>query len=70
MVFPPNPKYQNAGGEKMEKYGLFNIVDDLANGDPLKWDDVMRLENETTLIAMMMKADRAYIEYNMSKQQG
>ena len=54
----------------MEKYGLFNIVDDLANGDPLKWDDVMRLENETTLIAMMMKADRAYIEYNMSKQQG
>lgn len=52
----------------MEKFGLFNVVDDLASGDVLKWEETLRLENATVMLAMQMRAQRAWIEKNMYKQ--
>jgi hypothetical protein len=65
VSFPPNPKWQDAGGENMNQFGLLNVVDDLAKGDPLKWEAIMNLENSTVLAAMQMSATRAWVEYRM-----
>lgn len=51
----------------MEAFGLFNVVDDLAGGDVLKWEGVLRLDNNTALVAMQMRAHRATIDYNIRK---
>ncbi len=55
-------------------FGLFNTVDSLANGDVLKWDDVLKLENSTVLFKMTMNArkahfDNKYDEINKQKWQ-
>lgn len=52
----------------MAKFGLLNVVDDLAKGDPLRWAAVMELENSTALVAMQMSATRAWIEYRMRQK--
>lgn len=49
----------------MAVFGLFNVVDDLAGQDVLKWNGVLNLENGTVLLAMQMRAHRATIEYNI-----
>jgi len=43
-------------------------VDSLANGDVLKWEVVMALDNETVLLKQMMNADRATIEHTQHRQ--
>ncbi len=49
----------------MGVFGLINVVDDLAKGDPTRWGAVMELENSTALLAMQMAVARAWIEYRM-----
>ena len=41
-----------------DKYGVFNILDDLSGGDVLKWDDVLNTNAQTILIKLMMNSDK------------
>lgn len=41
---PPNPEQMRAGISEFEKLGYFNSIDDLAGGDPLKYDTVLQVE--------------------------
>ena len=50
--------FQAGGAELFNKYGVFNIIDQLAGGDVLKWDEVLKIECATVLIKLCMEADK------------
>lgn len=41
---PPTAEQIRAGVEEFSKLGYFNTIDDLAGGDPLKYNDILKLE--------------------------
>ena len=51
----------------MEKFGIWNIVMDWSDGNALRWEDVLKMDNGTVLLAMQMKSTLSRIEYNMKR---
>lgn len=49
----------------MAKFGTLNTINQIAQGDALKWDQAMKLENSTVLVFHQMEAQRAWIESRM-----
>ena len=62
VSFPNDPIAQSANVARFDRFGLFNVVDSLAEGDVLKWDDVLKLENSTVMFKMTMKSEQAHFE--------
>lgn len=65
VQFAPNPDFEQASGDRLVKYGLFNIIDELAGGNILEWDRVSDLQNSTVLMKYAMMGDRSIIEKRM-----
>ena len=53
----------------MAKYGLWSLIDNLAEGDLLKWDGLVRIDNNTMLVKYSLMADQAWIEEQMKRRQ-
>lgn len=49
----------------MDGFGVLNVVDALAGGSALRWEEAMNLDNSTVLAKMQMDAKRATIESRM-----
>lgn len=50
-----------------EQFGVFNVVDALAKGDVLKWDEVLQIECATVLIKMKLDQERNKFEQRLQK---
>jgi len=58
---------KQAKSEKLNQFGLFNVVDSLANGNVLKWEEILKLENSTVLFKMAMVAQKAQYEHRYNE---
>ena len=67
VIFPKDPISQQANSEKLDQFGLFNIVDSLSGGNVLKWEEVLKLENSTVLFKMAMMAQKAQYEHRYNE---
>ena len=52
-----------------EKYGIFNIVDQLSNGNILLWDKILNIECGTVLIKLKLEQDTTIYKSNLQKIQ-
>ena len=67
---PSNVDFINAGGQKLDKFGTLAIVDDLAEGDLLKWDAVQKQPYSNVFAKLMLDKTKAEISeaYNEIKR--
>ena len=63
-----DPEQIRAGVDRFEKYGSFTTMDVLAQGDPLKYGDVLNLNYETVFVKLLLEKDRADFERNLRQQ--
>ena len=62
-----NNEQELAGVKVFEQFGVFNIVDALAQGDVLRWDAVLQIECATVLIKMKLDQERNKFEQRLQK---
>lgn len=53
------------GGQKMAKYGIYNTLDQLANGDILKYKAILELEYKEVFTKLKMDIERADLQKDM-----
>jgi hypothetical protein len=56
---------ESAGIEVFDKYGFFNTVYALANGDVLKFDQILETPAETIFMTLMFEKDKRKFEKNL-----
>lgn len=55
------------GQERMSKFGIYNILENLSNGDPLKYKSIMKMEYSEVFTILLMKKTNKDLQYEMSK---
>lgn len=65
VSFPTSGDFIAAGGGELDGFGVLNVVDALAGGSALRWEEAMNLDNSTVLAKMQMDAKRATVESRM-----
>ncbi|KQC33399.1 hypothetical protein AAU57_08790 [Nonlabens sp. YIK11] len=62
-----NPKWEAVDGSKrMAKFGILNILDNLANGDILKWEKVKNLQFSDVFTKLLMDKTKNDIQIEMN----
>lgn len=64
LTTPPDPKLLNAGIKDLDELGELNVIDSLAGGDVLKWDEIMKLPYHK----VFDKQRKSVIESNINKR--
>lgn len=67
VEFAPNAEYEQAEDGRLQKFGLWAILDELSGGDILKWDALLLVENSTMLLKYAMMGDKSIIEYSYNE---
>ena len=63
----PTGEQRRAGIERFNKYGMFNIVDALAKGDVLKWEQVLELDYNTVYLKLLKEKDESIFQEAYTK---
>lgn len=63
----PTSEQRRAGIERFNKYGMFNIVDALAKGDVLKWEQVLELDYNTVYLKLLKEKDESIFQEAYTK---
>jgi hypothetical protein len=53
----------------MAKFGLLNVVRELARAYCKSWDEIVEWQNSTVLVDMQMGAEMAWVEFRMRQNQ-
>jgi hypothetical protein len=54
--------------DRFEKYGAFNLINALAEGDPLRYEQITQLPHGVALINLMIKDDIARTQFEAEKR--
>ena len=57
------------GSEKMEKFGIYNTLWILSNGDPTKFEDIMEMSYSDVFTVLYMKKIQGDLEHQMNQIQ-
>ena len=63
----PTSEQQRAGLDMFDEFGIMNTVNALANGDILKYDEVMKIDYNTVFIKLKMSKFERIFNENYSK---
>ena len=58
---------EQAGAESLNKFGILNTIDSLANGDILKWGEVESLPYEMVYTKLLLNKEKAAVERNYNQ---
>ena len=67
VVFPEDADGKKAGVEKLNRFGLMLVVDNLASGDLLKYNTVLDLDNNMVLMKMQLESEKAMYQDRLRK---
>ena len=55
------------GAELFDKYGMFNIIEELAQGDITKFDSILSIDCATALIKLKLNQDKSEYERRLHR---
>lgn len=62
LVFPKDAKYEQAAGDKMEQFDLYNTLDALTGNDRTKWEWAKKLNYQTAFTILHKNCVEAEIQ--------
>ncbi len=54
------------GSAKMQKFGIYNVLDTISDGDILKWESIMELEYSEVFLKLLMNKTKRDIQTEMN----
>lgn len=57
----PDPDWKRAGGDRLQKYGALGMIDKLAGGNILIWDEIQNLPYHLVFMKICLEHDRGEI---------
>lgn len=68
-----SPNYTNVkweqveGGKRLSKFGIYNTLDQLSNGDVMKYDEILELPYDVVFLKLRMEKIKADLQHEMEQ---
>lgn len=65
MNLNPTRREREAGVERLNQFGIINVIDSLADGDLTKYEEVLQMDCNTVFTKMKMNIEKVKIQRKM-----